>query len=423
MQDLFRVASLSHKNAPVEIRERMHLSKDAGHRFSQSLRDVLGLEEVLVLSTCNRTEIYYSSFSDLFEEILPLLCLEKGIDRPADFAKYFICINEEEEAIRHLFDVSMGLQSQVIGDLQISNQVKQAYAAAVELELAGPFLHRLLHTIFHANKAVQQETAYRDGAASVSYASAALAKELLQKHPEPQILLVGLGEMGRDIARHLASPYPQLTLCTRTAAKAEALAQELNVQTLAFEDMHASLDRYILIISAVGMDQLLFEKHHFSDLEKFRQKFLIDLCVPRTIAPDLEELAGVVVYDIDDIRTRTDETIANRIAAIPQVEGIIAKEMQGFRSWRQEMSISPVIQRFKEALEDIRKEALARYLKNAGEEEARLVDKVTRSMVNKIIKLPVLQLKAACRRGDEETLVGVLADLFNLEQEKAVPEK
>ncbi len=415
MQEIFRVISLSHRKAPVAVRERMYLNQEGCVRLSNSIREVLEVEEVLVLSTCNRTEIYYSSPRDRFTEILRLICLEKGLRDPFQFERHFEVINDEGEAVRHLFSVSMGLQSQVIGDLQISNQVKRAYATAVEMKLAGPFMHRLLHTIFHANKRVQQETAYRDGAASVSYAACELARELLQMHHTPRVLVVGLGEMGRDVARGLADSFPELTISNRTLAKAQALATETGAQVLPFEDIHDALPNYHLIVSAVSVDQPIFLKSHLDDLAKFQQKFFIDLCVPRTVEPSMEEIPGVIVYDIDDIRSRTDATVAKRVAAIPEVEAIIEGEMAGFIGWRKELTISPVIQRFKEALEDIRKEELARYLKNADAEESALVDKVTRSMVNKIIKLPVLQLKAACQRGEEEALAEVLRDLFNLE--------
>lgn len=368
-----------------------------------------------MLSTCNRTEIYYSADRDRFTEILRLLCLEKGLRQPFQFEPYFEVINDENEAVRHLFSVSMGLQSQVIGDLQISNQVKRAYATAAEMKLAGPFTHRLLHTIFHANKRVQQETSYRDGAASVSYAASELARELLQMHHNPKVLVVGLGEMGRDVARTLSENVTELTVCNRTRAKSEALSAETNAEILDFEDLHARLSEFHLVVSAVNVEEPIFRKEHFENFGKFQQKFFIDLCVPRTVEAAVEEIPGIIVYDIDDIRTRTDETVARRIASIPQVEAIIDTEMRGFVDWRKELSISPVIQRFKEALEDIRREELARYLKNANPEEAELLEKVTKSMVNKIIKLPVLHLKDACKRGEQETLAGVLNDLFNLE--------
>ena len=423
MQESFKVLSLSHRKAAVDVRELMHLSDQAASNLASNLNKILGLEEVLVLSTCNRTEIYFSSAVDRSMEVLRLLCMEKGIGNPLKYEHFFEYIDDEAAAVRHLFRVAMGLDSQVIGDLQISNQVKLAYAASAKLNLAGPFLHRLMHTIFHANKRVQQETPYRDGAASISYASAELAKELVNMHQQPSILVVGMGEMGRDVAKNLANSFDRIALSNRTDAKAAVLAEEIGAEMVPHADLYQALKDHTVVISAVSGDTPIFRPEHFQGLADFQQKFLIDLCVPRSVDPAVENIPGILVYDIDEIKTRTDETVSRRIAAIPAVEAIIDSEMSGFNLWRKELSISPVIQRFKEALEDIRKDELARYLKNASEQESQLAEKITKSMINKIIKLPVLQLKAACQRGEEENLAEVLNDLFNLEAMERSPNR
>ncbi len=415
MQESMKAISLSHKKASVGIREQMHLSNGATRNLLSRIKQVFDLEEAFVLSTCNRTEIYYSSDEDLSLEILKLLCLEKGIADAEEFIPYFQFIYDEETVVRHLFRVAMGLESQVIGDLQISNQIKTSYGAAAEMEMAGPFLHRLLHTIFHANKRVQQETAYRDGAASISYACGELVKDLTQSHQEASVLIIGLGEMGRDVARNLGKVPSRLALINRTDLKAQELAAELDAEFIPYDRLYDVLGEFTVIVSAVSGDAPIIRREHFPNHTRFAQKFLVDLCVPRSVASDVERISGFVVYDIDEIKTETDRTISRRKAAIPAVEAIIETEMIGFKVWRKELGITPVIQRFKDALEEIRHEEMARYLKKCTAEEARLMDAVTKGMVNKIIKLPVLQLKAACKRGEEESLAEVLNDLFNLE--------
>ncbi len=418
MQEFFKAISLSHHSASVNIRERMHLSNEATRSLLLQLKSVLDIEEALVVSTCNRTEVYYSSPQDFSLEIIKLLGIEKGLNDTTEYIPYFDLINDEEAAARHLFRVAMGLESQVIGDLQISNQIKTSYSIAAELEMAGPFLHRLLHTIFHANKRVQQETAYRDGAASISYACGELVKDLIHSHKEASVLVVGLGEMGRDVARNLVKDNIRLGLVNRTDLKAQVLAEELNAEFIPYDQLYDQIQEFRVIVSAVSGDSPIIRKEHFQNHARFDQKFLVDLCVPRSIDPEVEHISGFVVYDIDEIKSQTDKTVERRKEAIPAVEAIIDGEMVGFRVWRKELGISPVIQRFKEALEDIRKEEMARYLKKCTAEEAELMDKVTKGMVNKIIKLPVLLLKAACKRGEEESLAEVLNDLFNLEPKK-----
>ena len=169
MQTKFRAISLSYKTAPVQIRELISLDEESSHRILLKLREFFSLSDALILSTCNRTEVYYSHELDLSTEIIKLVGLEKGLVDVVNYLDYFEIFNEDRQAISHLFRVSMGLEAQVVGDIQISNQVKRAYQTSADLEMAGPFLHRLMHTIFFTNKRIVQETSFRDGAASLSY--------------------------------------------------------------------------------------------------------------------------------------------------------------------------------------------------------------------------------------------------------------
>jgi glutamyl-tRNA reductase len=419
MQLSFKALSLSHENAGMEWREMVHLSAEGCANLSRRIHEVLGLEEILVLSTCNRTEVYYVSEGDLSKEVLALLLNEKGIFELQGWEERFLRFEQHDAAVAHLFEVAMGLRSQVIGDLQISNQVKQAYATAAELKLAGPILHRLLHTIFHTNKRVQQETAYRDGAASVSYAAAQLAKDLVAMQAAPSVLVVGLGEMGEDVARNLAqAKLGRLCLMNRSQEKAEALASELGLEHLPYDLLPGLVSQFTVVISAVNTESPIIRQEMLGNSKQFEQHFLIDLGMPRSIDTEVEKLAGVLLYGIDEIKAKTDETLRKRMEAAKRVREIIAEEMAGFGDWSRELSISPTIQKLKDALEQIRKEELARYLKHANATEAELLDKATASMMNKIIKLPVLQLKAACKRGEQETLIDLLNDLFDLERQK-----
>jgi glutamyl-tRNA reductase len=417
MQLSFKALSISHENAPLARREQVHLSIEGCTALSQRIHEVLGLEEVLILSTCNRTEVYFVGEESHFDVVLNLLLHERGIFETKGWATDFLKFEGHDEAVLHLFEVAMGLHSQVLGDLQISNQVKQAYARAAELKLAGPILHRLLHTIFHANKRVQQETAYRDGAASVSYASAQLAIELGLQRQKPSVLVLGLGEMGEDVARNLVGAgFERVVLMNRSQEKAEALAAELNFEWLPFETLPAIAEQFPVIVSAVNAPEPVLKANMFTRKGGFSQHFLIDLSIPRSIEPALEFIPGVLVYTLDEIKAQTDETLVKRMAASEQVHAIIAQEIAGFGDWSRELTISPTIQKLKDALEQIRQDELARYLKQANANEAELLDKATAGMMNKILKLPVLQLKAACKRGEQETLIDLLNDLFDLEK-------
>lgn len=417
MYNHFKSVSLSHQIAPLAIREQLALSEQGAKAIMLRLKDFFEVSDVLVVSTCNRTEIYYSSQENLNEDIIKLLLAEKGIIDHATFMGYFEKFAEGETAAHHLFEVATGLHSQVVGDMQIPNQIKHAYQWSADLNLAGPFLHRLMHTIFFANKRVAQETFFRDGAASASYAAIELMDTLV---PNPKILVVGLGEIGTDVCRNLAEKEGvDVTVVNRTRAKSETLAEELGFKVGDIGNIEAEISRADIIISSVARDEPFFTKEMMVRLRGMSFKYFIDLSVPRSVSADVEEVPGVMLYTIDSIRSRADGALQRRLDAIPKVREIIEEALAEFHDWSKEMVVSPTIQKLKGALEQIRKEEMTRFTKNLSDSELEKIDKITTSMMQKILKLPVLQLKAACKRGEAETLIDVLNDLFNLEKQPA----
>ncbi|WP_080054869.1 glutamyl-tRNA reductase [Spirosoma aerolatum] len=425
MLDTFKAISLSYKMAPLRVRELIALNEDEAKRLMLRLRDFFGLSDLLVISTCNRTEVYYAFEQDLNTEIARLLLIEKGLTDTDNYLPYFQFFDANDQAVQHLFEVCVGLHSQVVGDMQIPNQVKQSYQWSADLEMAGPFLHRLMHTIFFTNKRVAQETPFRDGAASSSYAAVELIDELVGEHSQPNILVIGLGEIGTDVCKNLEARggNTNITLCNRTKAKAEALAGQCGFRVADFENLTDEIRRADVIISSVMRDEPLITPELLKHVEVLTFKYFIDLSVPRSVDATVEQIPGVLVYNIDHIRNRADEALQQRLAAIPQVEAIIAQAVAEFGDWSKEMVVSPTINKLKNALEQIRRDEIARHLKHLTPDESEKVDKITKGIMQKIIKLPVLQLKAACKRGEAETLIDVLNDLFDLEKQPVADEK
>lgn len=415
----FKAVTLSYKKAPLDIRELIALDEISSKQFLQVLKEFMQAPDLLVLSTCNRTEVYYTADSDYSAEIIKLLGIAKGIGNIAQYLDYFTIINSHADAVQHLFEVAMGLDAQVVGDVQISNQVKRAYQWAADNGSAGPFLHRLLHTIFFTNKRVVQETSFRDGAASTSYATIELVEELTAGIDNPKILVVGLGEIGADVCRNLkkSAAFEHVTVSNRTNAKASLLADECNLQVLPFEDILQGLKEADVIISSIVSNTPFFTNEIVKRLDVLSYKFFIDLAVPRSIETEVENIPGVLVYNIDTIQNKATAALEQRLASIPKVKQIIAESIEQFNDWSKEMIVSPIINKLKNALETIRQEEMARYLKKLGSDESKRVDEITKSMMQKIIKLPVLQLKAACKRGEAETLIDMLNDLFDLEKQ------
>ena len=418
MHNQFKALSLSYKKAPLSIRERVSLNEAGCKKLINTLKDFIPANDILVLSTCNRTEIYYSSEKDLSNELIKLLAIEKGISSAAEIEEYFTSITDHFQAIEHLFNVAIGLEAQVVGDLQIINQVKNAYQSSADAEVAGPFLHRLLHTIFFTNKRVVQETAFRDGAASVSYATVELVEELTTEIKNPRVLVLGLGEIGADVVRNFQNTdIKNIRVSNRTLEKTKVLAEECSIEVVPFENVWEEAKEADVIISSINAAEPFITKEILQNLNILNYKFLIDLSVPRSIDKSVEEIPGILLYNIDQIHGKASAALEKRTASIPKVKLIIAEAVEEFKDWTKEMLVSPTINKLKNALEQIRQDEITRYLKSMNEDEAKKVELITKNIMQKIIKLPVLQLKAACKRGEAETLIDVLNDLFDLEKQ------
>ncbi len=416
MQKSFKFIGLSYKQAPVEVRELLSLGESDVSELLQSVHETLNPSELFIISTCNRTEIYYASEKSLSKEIIALLAMNRGLEKSDSFFEYFDIKEDWQEATRQLFRVALGLEAQVIGDLQIINQIKRAYQQAADLDTIGPFLHRVLHTIFYTNKKVVQETAFRDGAASVSYATAEMVNTFSESFQEPKALLIGLGEIGTDVAKHLAEGNIELSVSNRSKERADFLVEDYGVKRIEFKEIKESLNNFDLIISSIPVKDFLKVEDFASDHKAIQ--FIFDLSMPRSVEPELNDLNGIHVYNIDEINNKTSKTVEKRLKSIPQVENIMDEALNDVFNWTQEMEVSPTIKKLKSALEDIRQEEIKKHLKNANPELEAFADKFSKSITQKIMKLPVLQLKAACKKGEAETLIDVLNDLFNLEEQK-----
>ena len=414
MTQNFKALVLTYKTAPVEVREQVSLNEEGSKKLLAFIRDYATTNDVLVVSTCNRTEVYYLAEQDYSEVIFKGLDIIKGIE--GDYRSHFKQLSGQE-AVQHLFEVAMGLDAQVIGDLQISGQVKRAYQWTADENMAGPFLHRLLHTIFFANKRVVQETSFRDGAASISYAAKELAEDLVAGIREPRVLVLGVGEIGQDVCLNLMGTRGKVKILNRTIEKAQTLGQRCGFEYGGMDELEVELSRSDVVISSISSQQPLITPEMVSRLDIHSHKYFIDLSMPRSVASDVEEIPGTVLYNLDDIREKTDVALERRKASIPKVQAIIEQAKAEFEDWSKEMIVSPTIQKLKNTLEQIRKEELARFLKNARPEEVEKLEEMSRSLMQKILKYPVLQLKAACKRGDAESLTEILNDLFNLENQ------
>lgn len=411
----FKVISVSFKNSSLEIRGLMALDDNSIRLLLDKIRSCSSIKEVMVLSTCNRTEIYYVSKKDESQLLIRLTGLVKGMDL-SKYSDHFRVINDSKKATEYLFRVAAGLESQVLGDLQIPYQVKKAYQISVTNNFAGPLIHRLLHTVFYTNKRIMQETSFRDGAASISYTASKLVKRLVKNIARPNILIIGLGGIGQDVCKNLSgNDKLDIYISNRTKARAYEMAASHNFSIISFDKVFDAIYDMDVVISTIGADQPLITKNSLKNNIAKPQTF-IDLSVPRSVAFNISEIPGTNLINLDELQSKVDSVLLARQNAIPLVEAKIKESMITLSEWSKEVLVAPTIGKIKGALEQIRKEELARFLKKGNPEDYKIAQEATKTMVQKIIKLPVLHLKAACRRGEAESLMETLNELFDLEQ-------
>ncbi|WP_258105724.1 glutamyl-tRNA reductase [Marinoscillum sp. MHG1-6] len=407
---------IDYKKADVNVRGLFALNPAERANMYIQLKEYFGLQEALILSTCNRTEVYYVHKKDIGEQIVALLVSIKGLVA-SDYLPYFHLNTDGTEAITHLFRMAIGLESQVLGDIQIFGQVKQAYQEAADADMAEATLHRALHTLFYTHKQVCQETAFKTGAASTSYNAVKILKEN-DIASGASVLVVGAGKIGSDVCKNLTDlGFSNVTVTNRTQQRADSLAKELNLKTTPYKTLYHQLTDYSVIIGAAGSDEPIFKEKLTGDKSNTRF-FILDLCAPNSFSDLFIMHHGAQYYNIDRIGSLQEETIMTRSLEVPKVEQIIEATIREWKEWVEEYGQTREIKKFKKTLDEIRQQCLAEYMKKTDEAHHGLIEQVAESLINKIVKIPAVQIKTACQRDRAEELGSILNELFNLEYPK-----
>ncbi len=415
---------LSHKTAPVEIREKFCLNKDEAGEFFDRLREIPGVREGVVLSTCNRLEILATGEGKDSEEAdLKALMAEAGRMRPEELGPYLFT-HRGGEAIRHLFRVASSLDSMVLGEPQILGQLKEAYSQAAGCKATGLILNKLLHRSFFVAKRVRTETKIANQAVSVSFAAVELAKKILGELEDKRVLVVGAGEMSELAARHFISQgVKEIFVTNRTFGRAAELAEELNGKAIPFEDFHRDLPKMDIVLSSTGSSRYLVLREELASViraRKNRPMFFIDIAVPRDIDPRINEIDNVYVYDIDDLEGIVELNKEDRKKEVAKAEAIIEEGVNGFCQWQRGLEAVPTILALRDQAEDVRQREVAKTLalmKNPSEEDRKLLDVLTASIVNKILHHPISMLKHQEERGHGKLYTEMTRKIFRLDPE------
>lgn len=415
------VLGLNHKTASIDLRERLAFAEDEMETALHQVKSLPSMRENMILSTCNRVEIYAAvratdkAIPDLKHFLsqyhnLPLKEFEKNL--------YSFM---GEEAVKHIFRVASSLDSMVVGEPQILGQIKSAYEMAVESKTSGIILHRLLHRAFHVAKRVRTETKIGDSAVSVSSVAVELAQKIFETLEKKTVLLIGAGEMCELAARHLVSAGVEKVLVTnRTYERAVSLAQEFKGEAIPFDEINRGLKKVDIVISATDSPEYLIHHDQIVRLIKERKHqpiFFIDIADPRNIEPSVGNIENVYLFNIDDLKKVADENIKDRGKEAQRAEAIVQEEVSKFVNWYHSLEVTPTIVALRNKFEEIRKKELEKTLAlhpDLSEKEKKSLEALTSAIINKILHTPTTLLKQSNEEAMADLYLDTLRTLFQL---------
>ncbi len=408
----FSAVGINHWKADVAMRECFSLSSGQKKAFLEDAQ-IIGLRDVIIISTCNRTEI----FARTTTPGILIELLVKHSDGMRDHFDEFGFVFEGEEAVRHLLRVAVGLDAQILGDLQIIKQVKEAYENTHELGMADTVLHRLMQFVLRTHKRSRTETDLASGAATTAYAAVQFARNRLASFRDKSILLVGTGKIGKITCKNLISMGARnVVLLNRNRQRAEHLGERFHLPVAGLENLNTELVQADLVIVATGADLPVIRREQLSELEGINRKVvMLDLSVPRNIDPALEDHPNVELVNMDQLNDTTDEAFKRRERNIPKVEAIIDQEIGNFKTWLSEQKVVPTIRALNEKLHDIRSREIEKFRSKLPESSLEDVDHLTRRIVNKIMAHSIDHLKENHEAPEEITRL--VHSMFKLESE------
>src|SRR5580698_4501230 len=417
----FHLIGVNHKSAPVEVRERLAIADSRLPEALKSFTHHPGVDEGMILSTCNRVELLAQTRNggaDLRAFLRDYFQLDDSILDPHLY-EY-----REQDAVRHLFRVASSLDSMVLGEAQILGQVKEAYAAARAVGAVQSQLDQLLTRAFAVAKRVRSETEVGSSAVSVASVAVELAKKIFGSLNGKSVYLVGAGKMSELAARHLlAHGAASIFVANRTYDRAIRLAHKFDGQAIEFSRLYETCERADIVITSTGSPHFIFRREHGEKLMALRKNkpmFFIDIAVPRDVDPEMNKIDGLFVYDIDDLQEALRSHVSDLKKEAEKAEAIINGEVDKFHARLQTLDVVPTIVSLQDHLETIRQAEIDRVRGRLGSmttDQELAVEALTRGIVNKIMHTPISTLKTAARAPESTTVIELVRRLFNLRTE------
>ncbi len=421
---------INHHTAPVDVRESFFLQDDETRNFINDIKKIL--KEGLVISTCNRTEIYglpvnqHITSQDI-QNFLFEYKLKKGLSpasgqASSEFFHHFI----SKTAIDHLFGVAAGIDSLLIGDNQIFKQVKESIEIAEEMRFSGFLMKRIFDAVIRVGKRAITETGISEGAVTISYAAVQLIEKIFSSLNKKSALVIGAGETGEIAAKHLVKRgIGKLSLTNRTLERAEKLAEKLKGKIIPFDNLGEHLHEYDIVISATSADNLILTKKDIEAAMKKRNyasMVLMDIAVPRDIDPSSSEIEYVFYHDIDSLNIIVEQNLEKRKAEIPKVKTIINEEVNNFLTWHNSLEAAPTIKILRDHFEAVRNEEVEKNINKFSEPDREKLDIITKRIINKLLHQPTVELKKNNEPGtntdDSAMKISIIRELFGIDKKK-----
>lgn len=413
------VFGLNHNTAPIEIRERLYISETTIPDLLNDLKKY-GINEAVIISTCNRTEIYFccDNLEESFKTIRDILTGHFEVE--SEWLHDYTYIFKDEDAYRHLFLVASGLDSMVIGEPQILGQVKDAYRVATFHNSTGFFLDSVFHRTFNVAKRIRTETKIGYNPVSISSMAIELSKKIFGELKNKGILVIGVGEMCEIALKHFRKEgLNEIFITNRTFQNAQKLAEDIIGIPYPFQDIPSLLIKVDMVLSSTGSEKPIIDKTLVLSIMKKRKNrplFFIDIAVPRDIDPEVNNIGNVYLYNIDDLMGLSQKHLSDRLKESEKAHAIVEEEVAKFSRWLKQLNTSPLIAHIYEKAEEIRnkefKKTLSK-LKNMDKDTSKTVDMLTRTIINKLIHPHISLIK----QDGTPAVLEIMKKLFRFEEE------
>ncbi|BDH62450.1 glutamyl-tRNA reductase [Lysinibacillus sp. PLM2] len=416
------VVGLNYKTAPVEIREKLSFIESDLPNAMAALKKEKSILEDVIVSTCNRTEIYAVVDQLHTGRYYIKQFLAKWFDIPVEEFDKHLYIRENDDSLNHLFRVASGIDSMVLGETQILGQVKKSFLDAQEIGTTGTVYNHLFKQAITFAKRAHNETTINENAVSVSYAAVELAKKIFGSLKHKHVAILGAGKMGELAAQNLAgSGVGKVTVINRTLEKAQILAEKFNGQAKSMQELQCSLLEADILISSTGSTEYVIDYELMQFVERLRKGkplFMVDIAVPRDLDPKIGDLPNVFLYDIDDLQGIVEANLAEREKAAQDISKMIVKEVDEFKDWIATLGVVPVISSLRKKASRIQEEtmmSIENKMPNLTDRERKILNKHTKSIINQLLKEPILQAKELANSPKAKEQLQLFQQIFGIE--------